>query len=281
MSYATIVLHLQPDAEPGTASEDLAIRLANLFEAHLIGMATPDRTPFSLAMSTGMSADPAFQAAIERNQALAVARCDHLAARARAAGFSDLGMTIVDDGTVANLTKSSRCCDLLILTRPHDRGVSHGWSIDLLGEVLLQSVAPVLVVPPGLDARQMGEHVLIGWNGSPEAARAVAGALPVLRRARRVTLLQCDPAFDVRRTDGVEALEAPRSWLARHGIQVEAWLEPTADDPGETLLKQAGRLGADLVVMGAWGHWRWTERLLGGATRSVLQRSTLPVLMSH
>ena len=131
-------------------------------------------------------------------------------------------------------------------------------------------------------------NVLIAWNASKEAARAVREALPLLARAEKVTLAIVDadrhPAALGDRP-GEEVL----AWLARHGIAAEVLLAQTSGqgllkrpgDVGESLLMLAGEHGCDLMVLGAYGHSRFRETLLGGVTRTVLESMTLPVLMAH
>jgi nucleotide-binding universal stress UspA family protein len=284
MTYPTIVLHLDQGRHL-VASTDFAIHLARQVGGHLVGLAASDRTLFSLTVQTGMTLNPELAGAIEATRTRAQARARCFLDRAVSARFGAVGVAVEEASDVPALVRRSRCCDLMILTRPDAAAglepYAHAWSRSQLEDVLLQSVAPTLVLPPGCTTLELEGHVLVGWNGSPEAARAVAGALPLLRRARRVTLLQGDSAFDIQGRDGLPDLELPRTWLARHGVAVDAWTEPTAAEPGEMLLAQAERCGADLIVMGAWGHWRWSERLLGGATQSALARATVPVLMSH
>jgi nucleotide-binding universal stress UspA family protein len=105
--------------------------------------------------------------------------------------------------------------------------------------------------------------------------------LPFLCEAREVCLLRCDAALE----DAIDAadvsLELARQWLGRHGVQADVCVRRAGLDVGDALLAHANSTGADLLVMGAWGRPRWSERLLGGATRTLLLRANLPVLMAH
>jgi nucleotide-binding universal stress UspA family protein len=146
-------------------------------------------------------------------------------------------------------------------------------------ELALGVGRPVLVVPRYGTFPVVGERVLVAWNGSREATRAVNDALPILQRARAVTLLSMNP----------EEAVAPRApgadialHLARHQVAVEAAATRATDiEVGDILLSYAADMGADLIVMGAYGHSRLREMVLGGATRHVLQHMTVPVLLSH
>lgn len=140
---------------------------------------------------------------------------------------------------------------------------------------------PVLVVPHDGQYSAAGKRALVAWNASREATRAVNDALPLLAAAASVTVLAIDPV--VSREEHGELPGADIGlYLARHGV--EAHVESTVSGPvevGELLLSRASDIDADLLVMGAYGHARIRELVLGGATRTILKRMMLPVLMSH
>lgn len=147
-----------------------------------------------------------------------------------------------------------------------------------VAELVLSGGRPVLVVPYALRKPRHGEHVLIGWNDSREAARAVADAMPILESASRVSVLAVDPDQSLGDTPGADIA----MHLARHDIAVES----ASMDSGELaaadiLLNRASDLSADMIVMGAYGRSRLRELVLGGVTREILQHMTVPVLMSH
>lgn len=119
---------------------------------------------------------------------------------------------------------------------------------------------------------------MVAWNGSVEAAKAVTAALPLLRGAEQVTLAVLG--------DSADALgESPGAdialYLARHGVNVEVLRRTEPADPGKAILSLAADFNVDLLVMGAYGHSRFREMMLGGATRTILATATLPVLMAH
>jgi nucleotide-binding universal stress UspA family protein len=148
-------------------------------------------------------------------------------------------------------------------------------------QVTLASGRPILVVPYAGNFPNLGRRVVIGWNASREAARAVNDAMPLLTAAEIVSILTIDPREGPRAHGELPGADislrfgAPRR-QGRNRATVSADLPV-----GEALLSRAGDLGADLLVMGAYGHSRARELLLGGATRSLLRSMTLPVLMSH
>jgi len=147
-------------------------------------------------------------------------------------------------------------------------------------EVALTSGRPILVVPYIGHFEQIGRHVLIGWDASREASRALSDAMPLLAAASTVTVTTID-AEEACAKDAVPDTDIAL-YLARHGVK--ASIERTVSagvDVGNLLLSRASDLDADLLVMGAYGHARVRELLLGGATRTVLATTPVPVLMSH
>ncbi len=146
--------------------------------------------------------------------------------------------------------------------------------------VILESGRPILLLPRKKAFLTIGERVLIGWNGTREAARASFDAINLLSASARVTLVWVDPQKQRARTGNVPGAELAKTF-AHHKINVSAEAMPTAGvNAGEALLTRAVDLNSDLLVMGAYGHSRMREFIFGGATRHVLSNMTLPVLMS-
>lgn len=280
MSYATVLLHLDP--HPG-ADERIAFaaRLARRFESHLVGVAAADRSLFALGVATGFAGARQLAEVVEACRAAALARGRHFSDRAQAMKLPSFSAAIDEEDDLGALIRRSACCDLLLVAQPDPAWPDHAQARKHLDLVVLHSVAPTLVIPYAGEFPEAGSSVMIAWDGSTEAARAVAAAIPLLQRARKVSLVRCDTQADVERSPLPCELDLPREWLARHGVHVEAWLETTAVNVGSALLSRVSDVGADLLVMGAWGHPRWTERVLGGVTRTILSSMTVPVLMAH
>ena len=166
------------------------------------------------------------------------------------------------------LAAAAHCADLVVAAK---RELSAIDAPAVIEELTLAAGVPVLMLPPD-SAEAFGRTVVVGWNGSREATRAVHEALPLLREAERVLLL----AIGDTAADGVAAGVA---MLQRHGVAIELQrIEELDGDAGEVLLGQAAAHGADLLVMGAYGHSRLRELVFGGATRHVLREANLPVL---
>jgi len=273
MAYKDLLVVL--DSDPGAQRRaELAIELAGRLGAHLIGLyatLVPGRLDRFNAPLFNLL-DRAEGAAREHAEAIhqafdAAARRQGVAAEWRFA-----------TGTPSDLALlHGRYADLIVVGQ-----IDRADPEDVIGrlhpeEVALGSGRPVLVVPYAGTFATVGRRVLIGWDGSREATRAVNDALPMMAGAESVTVMTIDgrghgevPGADI-------ALH-----LARHGI--EARVEPTVSagmGAGDILLSRAADLAADLLVIGAYGHTPLRELVLGGATRTILESMTLPVLMSH
>lgn len=169
----------------------------------------------------------------------------------------------------------ARSVDLVVL--PQNDSDTYGGTRAFVDEVVLGCGRPVLLVPHGGAPVGFGEHVLVAWNGSRESTGAVHDALPLLRNARRVVLAAADGSGQ-QATD----LDAIIAHLGRHGVAAETRrLHASGGAAGDALLGLAAETGADLLLMGAWGHSRLREMVLGGVTAHVSRHSTLPVLMAH
>jgi nucleotide-binding universal stress UspA family protein len=144
--------------------------------------------------------------------------------------------------------------------------------------VMLNVPRPVLMVPYTGEYTRIDGNVLIAWNGSMEAARAVGHALPLLRQAARVVVAHFDAGEQAELAAQPPELLA---WLARHDVVAELREQRTGNDTGAALLSLAAEQQSNLIVMGGYGHTRFRELMLGGMTRTMLEKMTRPVLMSH
>ena len=146
--------------------------------------------------------------------------------------------------------------------------------------VVMNAGRPVLLVPYAGEFPHVGRKVLLAWDGSMEASRAINGAMPMLRQAQEVKVVVFNAEQQVN-VHGQQPGADLALYLARHGVKVDVLQETTEQDSGNALLSLAADVNADLLVMGCYAHSRFREMLLGGATRTVLESMTLPVLMSH
>jgi nucleotide-binding universal stress UspA family protein len=169
--------------------------------------------------------------------------------------------------------------DLVVIARPESAGQSAG-PPGLAESLVLSSGRPIIMFPPRGTASQV-RRILVAWNATRESIRAVADALPLIVRAKAVQVLVVDHERN-RAGHGQEPGADIARHLARHGAQVEVRrLSSGGEEVGRLLLSQAAAFGADLLVMGAYGHSHLREWMFGGVTRTVLYEAALPVLMSR
>jgi nucleotide-binding universal stress UspA family protein len=180
---------------------------------------------------------------------------------------------------VEALCHAARWCDLIVAERPTlNPDAPLGWGT--VSRTVFGAGVPVVVVPETAKVGVFGETVLVSWNHSREAMRAIRGALPLLARAERVIVLDGTP-----QEDRLVMRHQPRldlaAWFARRGVQAQFRSFTPRGEVGAGILAAARELGADLIVMGAWGHSRIAELVLGGATRTLFQQSDLPLFVAH
>lgn len=280
MAYRTILVHV--DRTPAaTARIRLAAQLALKEDAHLVGAAISGMPAFMYAGDPFDASGELMAAYLElANQRAdaALARFDELAA---ATGLASFEHRKCQDDEYSAICLQARYADLVVLGQSAAGNADEGQpQADLPQHVLLHGGRPVLMVPHSGTFATLAERPLLAWNGSLEAARAATAALPLLQRAGKTTVA----VFGSRpgqAAHGEEPGADIAQYLARQGVQVEVQRFPAPDDSGAAILALAASLKSDLLVMGAYGHSRLRETLLGGVTRTVLDGMTLPVLMAH
>lgn len=197
---------------------------------------------------------------------------------ARSQGVRHASWSVTRTAIAPTLRKLGAWHDLAVLERDM---VDETRTFDILGEAMLGCRIPCLLLPPHWDNALSLEHIVIGWNGSFEATRALHGALPLLQRASEVTLINGEIRTPYESQVNV-AEPDPIVYLMHHGVAAKPhYIRVPADEAGEVLLKKAKAEHADLLVMGGYGHSRIRERVLGGATRHVMAHADIPVFMQH
>lgn len=177
------------------------------------------------------------------------------------------------------LAARSRMADLLVDSLPNSHPTMPV-GLDDVTRTLFAGGAPMLLVPASCELADAPQRVLLAWNGSGEALRAIRAALPLLRQASMVHLLDGQRE----RTHDFELKPLPlREWLARQGVNIQQRqvFHPGRLEAGARLLEEAEAMHADLLVMGAWGRTRLSELVLGGTTHHVLTHARLPLLMAR
>jgi nucleotide-binding universal stress UspA family protein len=212
----------------------------------------------------------AMSKAVDQRSERAKAAYEKIAAR----GGAKIAWRLESGPEPVVLAAAGRLSDLIVLGRP-DKSMD-GQTAASLDAALFDTGRAVLVAPPAATA-SLCRRVALAWNGSAEASRVVGMALPYLAKAEAVTILSA-PGTDKR-----APAEALAGYLALHGIKtdVESFELHHHQSVGHALLEHAQKANADLLAMGAYGHSRLREMILGGATRDVLAQATIPVLMAH
>lgn len=275
MSHVDVLIHLRR-ADTLTPAVRLGLALAERLDAwtsglHVVGVASaafasPEAVALQVHEAEGM-VDEA-----KTRQAWWLAQ---LAARKLKGDWH-----VAQGDTVEVLCHAARWNDLVVVERPQlNPDAPTGWG--LVSRTVFASSAPVVVVPDSVTLERSGACILVAWNRSREAMRAIRGALPLLRRADRVVVLEGDPVENPFGLRHLPALDL-RAWLARHDVAAHfRAFKPPSKDRGAALLDAARADAADLIVMGAWGHSRITELVLGGTTRHLFQSSDVPLLVAH
>ncbi len=278
MPYKTILVHVDNGAR-APVRIDVAGRLARRFDAHLIGLhaLTVINLPgyARVVMEGG--------AGLEEFQAKAAAEAARQAEQVFTRGVSAAGVSKSEwrasrGDAAAVAPVHARYADLVVIGQPNAADAG-GAEPEFAERLVLAAGRPVVVIPYAGDFTEIGRRVLVAWNASREATRALTDAIPMLREAKEVHVIAFNPV-------GAPHGEVPGAdiglYLARHGIKVNVSQQTAADiDVGNQLLSRAADLDIDLIVMGAYGHSRLKELVLGGVTRTIFASMTVPVLMSH
>lgn len=277
MSYKTLLVHLDDSSHSDTRMH-VALDLARRWDAHLIGLYVVCQDLFEPLLRRDESL------LLGENEAQHAARKQAAQDRFLAAG-ERAGLAVewrAPPGPAIEVaTLHARHADLLVLGQydPDDR--ASYVARHFVEDMLMGAGRTAIVMPHAGRPSTIGDNVLIAWDGSREAARAVADALPLLKRARVVAIETVRRSGDD--TDMQAAGADLAAYLARHGVRASCSATPRVPGmtTGAVLLGRASDLHADTLVMGAYGHTRVYERVLGGATRTILESMTVPALMSH
>jgi nucleotide-binding universal stress UspA family protein len=285
MAFKDILVHL--DNGPRTAIRlGIAAGLARRSGAQLTGVYVVDipSAEFFYGAAMPLAAGGA-ERVVDQIRAEAIAAADPVEAAfrelLRREGLEG-GWRLVEGNLPATVALHARYTDLAVLGQANPYEQRDGLGQEALAvATVMGSGRPVLAVPFAGDFPTLGEHVLVAWNASREAARAVNDALPLLREAKAVTVLAVNPKRGINGHGDVPAADIALH-LARHGVRAEASHTVATDIPeGEALLSYAADIGADLIVCGAYGHSRARELVFGGVTRTLLAEMTAPVFLSH
>lgn len=273
--------------EQGPAAIEAGFFLAKSFNAHVEGLhVRPDPGAAVPYVSEGMSGDMIQQIcdATERESKARAAKAEALFESVRVKSGIATASTPGEAPSAAwrerqgheaaIIAARSRVADVTVVNQPID-GIAEDF-IAILEGILFQSGRPAIVTPKTF-AGAMGSRIAVAWNGSSQASRAVANAVPLLRKAKEVFILQAGEY-----QDGVPSAEDAAQYLAWHGVKAKPTpVVPESETIAASLLTRAIASGADLLVMGGYTHSRWREMILGGVTRYMLETATIPLFMAH
>lgn len=280
MTYRSLLVFIDQDAHC-VARTQTAIGLAKRLGCHLVGVAPTGLVDFpstpEAAATLGNFAALAWDALREQTERVA----DRFRDACHAAGLKSFEAVIDESDKAQSLVRHAHCSDLVVLSQADPSASDFGATRDIVEQLVLYSARPTLVVPYVDRIADFGGHAMVAWDDSREAARAVSDALPLLRLARSVQVVSWNEGAATDDATRRPRLKSLSQWLMWQGVPAEVHSETTSVEIADAMLSRAADWEAELIVMGAYGHARWAERVLGGATRNLLHSMTVPVLMSH
>ena len=275
MSYQTIMVHLHI-GHSNAGLLQITRSLAERFQAEVLGIMVGQ--PTQMIYGKGYALLDFFdkeEAHIEQKIAESEAQYHEVFK-----GFSkhtEWRSTITRE-PMADYIAAQACSADIILTSVSPSDFYEGPNGVNAGEIIMQAGRPVIVVPSAVKNLNL-ENILIGWKDTREARRAIADALPILKLATHVTVVEICAESEVEVAE--QRLAEVIAWLVRHGIAAKPVVSVSVDTDATQFISIAKQQGADLVVAGAYGHSRFRQWVLGGVTNDLLQRADICSLLSH
>lgn len=269
--YSTLMVYLEPnrDNEPLlAATRDLAERSG----AAVIGVSAVQRLTLGYTVR-GISGEIFELDREETQKSMAAAEYEFRAALHQSSRHLEWRAVVTEGPPIARLASQMRNADLVIAEADRN-GAS---AVDIADLVMLAG-RPVLLVPTGTD-KLPAQKVIVAWKDSRESRRAVSDALPFLKAANQVLVVEIADADHL--AGASQSVEDVTQWLKRHGVTAEGRAIPETSDHALQLAAVVEQEGAELIIAGAYGHSRFQEWALGGVTYDLLLRSRVPTLLSH
>ncbi len=278
--FRRIAVHLDHGADCQRRL-DFSLRLARAHDAHLTGI-------YASYVAPGYFHDEAGLWIHARDKTV------QLSAKARSAVQTAFSQAALDAGVPASwrqgeegtpaecAARHARYSDVLVVSQANPQDAEAATGTDFVEQVLLSTGRPILVLPTAGAFNTVGARVLYCWDRGREAARAIADAAPLLRNAAALQVLTLDEGPEAR-DDREAPFEDLAAYCSCHGFPLPSQEARDTRDIGigDAILTSAADFNADLIVMGAYGHSRMRQLVMGGATRSLLKAMTVPVLFSH
>ncbi|MGO8777434.1 MAG: universal stress protein [Rhodomicrobium sp.] len=279
MSIKTILVYL-PSEKNAAATLGPVLKIASARNAHVIGLHLTADLPVYGEFPAEVSEEVIGRLQKAGNDAAAAAK------RAFEETLKSSSVTHEWRGFIASyvmgadlIAQQGRSVDLIVCGKPSDE-VPDAWS-DFAETAIMRSGRPVLIVPPGTSVKQIGNHVVIAWNDTREAARAVFDSIDLIRDAATVRVVTC--IENEKERAAAEAYGTPLvATLARHGIHAIFEVSyATGSTTGEVILGKLVDEGCDLLIMGGYSRSRFREMIFGGVSRDILRDTWVPTLVSH
>jgi len=269
MSYRTILVDVETGAAAGKEVQ-LAIDLARQYEAALIGIAAA--FPHAPMYFSGVGGGPDF-IDVERDEIKAEFRKAEARFRSATEGTGlEVEWRSALEFPTLTVTRAAVAADLVVIGRPSGESASDPFRSVVLGDLLMGVGRPVLLAPAGMGAFN-ARNVLVAWKDSVEARRALSDALPMLKRAQQVVLVEIG--------DDGGSLQDAKAFLAKHQVTARAERIAAEGATEAQLVRLAQKGQADLIVACAYGHSRLREWVLGGVTRELLAGCPIACFFSH
>ena len=275
MALKNILVHVT-DSDQSKRRVSAALDLAMRHDAHLTGIAVAPTIDLPTYAAPEIP-ENVLQDIRAQHRARAAKAHEHFETAAQRAGWAErIDWLSTQGDPVEILSLMARYSDLTVVGQSSPPNTPNG-EMTIAHELVLQAGRPILVIPFAGTPCPIGEKVVVAWNGSREAARAVGDSMSILERAGQVDVLSIQPEGI-----GDEPGADITHHLARHNIKATSHRSVAAMiDASDVLLNYVADNGTDLIVMGAYGHSRMREIILGGMTRQILDHLTVPVMLSH
>jgi nucleotide-binding universal stress UspA family protein len=275
MTYATVMVSLALD-ESNEARLEAAGQIAERFDSGIVGIAAAQFSP-PVYFTSGEQA----QNLIDQGQALIKKRMSELEVQFREATKNRakyVEWRCAIDFPARYILQEARCADIIV-SGGQSNALSDPFALASPKDLVMQAGRPLLIAPDNVSWLDL-RSVLMAWKDTPEARRAIAYSLPMLRKAKEVNVAEIVEAGDSR-SAAVSRVRDVVAWLSRHGVSASEVVPENGGDVIAQLDAIAANVGAGVVVAGAYGHSRFRELILGGMTQHLMTQSSRCVLLSH
>lgn len=281
MSYKSLVVYAN-GMHGSTRTLNTAAALAARWSAHLTGVCIHEPLYYHYPMAYQVDLTP--DLADDMGSAERRSQEDKAAFEkaCQAYGVDNTDWRFSTGEILRTLNLNARYADLVLMPQADENAVNTEYvDRDLPAKLAIASGRPVIAVPYAGEFETVGQRILVAWDASREATRAVREALPLLHDAEQVTILSINPKSGDYKGHGEDPGADIALYLSRHDIKVDVAQIVSEINVADALLSRAADLGSDMICMGAYGHSRLRELALGGATRKIMQEMTVPVLFAH